>query len=139
MKKNGFTLIELLAVIVVLGVIALIVVPNVLKIVNKSRQDSAVASAKQYVESVKASIVQQVGSKKFKATYCDVTEKGDLTCDDEGTYEVYAENKRPESGKIFFNNKTVVNVLNLKFGKYLVSMDQNGEYYASTVQRELSE
>ena len=137
--NKGLTLIELLAVIVILGILALIVVPNVLKIVNKSRMDSVVVSAKQYVESAKTSIVQQVGINKFKATYCDVTERGDLTCDDENTYEVYVENQKPTEGRIYFNNKTVVNILNLKFGKYLVSTDQNGEYYASTVQRDLSE
>ena len=137
--SKGLTLIELLAVIVVLGIIALIVVPNVLKIVNKSRMDSAVVSAKSYIESAKASIVQQVGSKKFKATYCDITEKGDLVCDDGNTYEIYAENKKPTEGKIFFDNKTVVNISNLRFGKYLVNMDLDGEYYASVQPKQLSE
>lgn len=137
--NKGLTLIELLAVIVVLGIIALIVVPNVLRIVNNSRKDSAVVSAKGYIESVKASIVQQVGSKKFKATYCDVVEKGNLSCDDGNTYEIYAENKKPASGRIFFDNKTVVNISNLEFGKYLINMDLDGEYYASTKPKDLSE
>ena len=137
--NKGLTLIELLAVIVVLGIIALIVVPNVLRIVNKSRMDSAVVSAKAYVESVKASIVQQVGSKKFKATYCDVIEEGNLSCDDGNTYEIYAENKKPTEGRIFFDNKTIVNISNLKFGKYFINTDANGEYYASTTEKNLSE
>ena len=137
--NKGLTLIELLAVIVVLGIIALIVVPNVLRIVNNSRKDSAVVSAKGYIESVKASIVQQVGSKKFKATYCDVIENGNLSCDDDNTYEIYAENKKPASGRIFFDNKTVVNISNLEFGKYLINMDLDGEYYASTKPKDLSE
>ena len=111
--KHGFTLIELLAVIVVLGVLALIVVPAVLRIVNKARMDSAVTSAKLYIDSAKASIVQQIGAQRFKATYCDVIEKGNLSCDDGNTYEIYAENKKPESGRIFFDNKTVVNILNI--------------------------
>lgn len=137
--NKGLTLIELLAVIVVLGIIALIVVPNVLRIVNNSRKDSAVVSAKGYIESVKASIVQQIGSKKFKASSCDVIEQGNLSCNDGNTYEVYAENKKPESGTIYFSNKTIVNISNLKFGKYFINTDANGEYYASTIERDLSE
>ena len=137
--NKGLTLIELLAVIVILGIIALIVVPNVLRIVNNSRKDSAVVSAKGYIESVKASIVQQIGTKKFKASSCDVIEQGNLSCDDGNTYEIYAENKKPESGTIYFNNKTVVNISNLKFGKYFINMDVGGEYYASTTEKNLSE
>ena len=137
--NKGLTLIELLAVIVVLGIIALIVVPNVLRIVNKSRMDSAVVSAKEYIESTKASLIQQIGSKKFKATSCDVAEAGNLSCNDGNTYEVYAENKKPESGTIYFSNKTIVNISNLKFGKYFINTDANGEYYASTTERDLSE
>lgn len=137
--NKGLTLIELLAVIVILGIISLIVVPNVLRIVNKSRMDSAVVSAKGYIESVKASIVQQIGSKKFKATSCDVVEQGNLSCNDGNTYEVYAENKKPESGTIYFSNKTIVNISNLKFGKYFINTDAKGDYYASTTERDLSE
>lgn len=137
--NKGLTLIELLAVIVILGIISLIVVPNVLRIVNKSRMDSAVVSAKEYIESVKASIVQQIGSKKFKATSCDVVEQGNLSCNDGNTYEVYAENKKPESGTIYFSNKTIVNISNLKFGKYFINTDAKGDYYASTTERDLSE
>lgn len=37
MKDKGFTLVELMAVIVILGFIALIAVPNVLKTINNSR------------------------------------------------------------------------------------------------------
>ena len=51
MKKNGFTLIELLAVIIVLGIIAVIAVPMVNNIVLESKKKSYVASARMLVKS----------------------------------------------------------------------------------------
>jgi prepilin-type N-terminal cleavage/methylation domain-containing protein len=40
MKKRGFTLVELLAVIVILALILVIAIPNVMKIINKSKLDA---------------------------------------------------------------------------------------------------
>lgn len=40
MNKKGFTLVELLAVIVILAVILTIAVPNMVKIINKSKEDT---------------------------------------------------------------------------------------------------
>ncbi|MEG0021996.1 MAG: prepilin-type N-terminal cleavage/methylation domain-containing protein, partial [Bacilli bacterium] len=37
MKKNAFTLIELLAVILILGIIALIAIPTITKILDESK------------------------------------------------------------------------------------------------------
>jgi type IV pilus assembly protein PilA len=45
-KRNGFTLVELLAVIVVLGIILVIAIPNVLGIIDNARKDSFLSTAK---------------------------------------------------------------------------------------------
>ena len=50
MKKKGFTLIELLAVIIILAVIALITVPIVLNIIEKSRKQAFLNSAYSIME-----------------------------------------------------------------------------------------
>ena len=47
-NRNGFTLIELLAVILVLGIIALIAIPQVNKVINESKVGANVATANTY-------------------------------------------------------------------------------------------
>jgi len=45
-NKKGFTLVELIVVIAIIGVLALILVPNMLKFIGDSKQKSALANAK---------------------------------------------------------------------------------------------
>lgn len=58
MKQRGFTLIELLAVIVILAIIALIITPVVLGIIN----DSKIQSRKKSIELYKRAIQTAVSS-----------------------------------------------------------------------------
>jgi len=51
-KKNGFTLVELLAIIIILGIIALITVPVILDIIDKSKEGAIKDSAYGYVDAV---------------------------------------------------------------------------------------
>ena len=60
MNKNGFTLIELLTVIVILGIISTIAVPEYSKYIEQSKREAFVFEANNYVDSVSASIVSQV-------------------------------------------------------------------------------
>ncbi|MDU0200204.1 type II secretion system protein [Paenibacillus sp. MAH-36] len=52
-EEKGFTLIELLAVIVILAVIAAIAVPYILGVINKSKDDADVATARQLYDAAK--------------------------------------------------------------------------------------
>ena len=52
MRKNGFTLIELLAVILILGVIALIAIPGVSKVIDKAGSGAAETSTRHYIDSI---------------------------------------------------------------------------------------
>ncbi len=49
MNKRGFTLIELLAVVIILGVIMMIAVPNVLGMLDKNKKNTVVTDAKEMI------------------------------------------------------------------------------------------
>ena len=52
MNKKGFTLIELLAVILILGIIALIAIPAVTNVIEDSKKGAAKASALHYIKAI---------------------------------------------------------------------------------------
>jgi type IV pilus assembly protein PilA len=56
-NQKGFTLIELLAVIVILGIIAVIAVPLIGNVINKSRSDADVATARQIYDATRMYII----------------------------------------------------------------------------------
>lgn len=85
-NRNGFTLIEMLAVIVILGIISTIAVPQVTKYIEKSKRDAFVVMANSCVDSVTASIVSEnfdAPVKKNDVTIINLDmielEKGDIT------------------------------------------------------------
>ncbi|WP_411345838.1 type II secretion system protein [Paenibacillus sp. WLX1005] len=57
--EKGFTLIELLAVIVILGIIAVIAVPLIGNIINKSRTDADVNTASQVYNAARMYVINQ--------------------------------------------------------------------------------
>ena len=56
-NKKGFTLIELLAVIVILAVIMVIAVPQILNVIEKSKESAASSSIKLVKDAIKTQIV----------------------------------------------------------------------------------
>ena len=57
MNKKGFTLTELLAVIVIIGIISLIAIPNVVNISDNVKNDNMLADAKKFISLAKAEVL----------------------------------------------------------------------------------
>ena len=68
MKKNkGFTLIELLAVIIILSIIALITVPVIINIIEKSSRSVAIDSTYNYISALEHKIaLSSLDNKVYK-------------------------------------------------------------------------
>lgn len=106
MRKKGFTLIELLAVILILGIIALIAIPIVNKIVNQSRE----LAFKQTVVGVSTSLSNKCNTGvlegKWNTTY--LTIDNGLFSD---IYNIDIEGKLPTNASIYIDEKCDVAIV----------------------------
>ena len=59
MNKKGFTLIEIIAVIIILGILAFIAIPQVMNAIENSEKNGAIVSANRYVEAVNNDIADR--------------------------------------------------------------------------------
>ncbi|MEK4004079.1 type II secretion system protein [Paenibacillus sp. FSL H3-0333] len=66
-EEKGFTLIELLAVIVILGIIAVIAIPMIGNVIDNSKKDSDVATARQVYDAARLYVIGEKGG-GFKET-----------------------------------------------------------------------
>lgn len=101
MTKKGFTLIELIAVIVIIGIIALITIPFITNIVQNSRRDVFVDSAYSIIDAAnqyRATAIMTHKDRTLNITYPDTEKKlslsgaltpdyGNLKMDEEGNIE----------------------------------------------------
>ena len=67
-SQKGFTLIELLAVIVILGIIAVIAIPLIGNVISNAKEDSDVATARQIYDASRLYIVGEKDGKFNDAT-----------------------------------------------------------------------
>ena len=114
MKKNGFTLIELLAVIVILGIIAVITVPVISKTLDDSKKGVAKDSAYGYVEAVNRLY--------YSNSMNDIDEIADgiYTVSELDNMGVSIDGKKPTEGWVELKDNEVV-AFSIKIGKYVIT------------------
>ena len=67
-EEKGFTLIELLAVIVILGIIAVIAIPMIGNILDKSKEDGDIATARQVYDAARLYVIGEYNGDFKKQT-----------------------------------------------------------------------
>ena len=81
MNKKGFTLTELLAVIVIIGMISLIAIPNIVNISDSIKKDNMLNDAKGFISLAKLEVnsnyeIRQMSEKQFLIS--DLNKNGDF-------------------------------------------------------------
>ena len=115
--NKGFTLVELLAILIVLGIIAVITVPIISKIMNESRINAAQDSAYGYVDAVNKLYFS--GSLHGR----DGVSDGYYTVAQLKTMGVSVSTE-PTAGWVELEDDLVVSY-SLKFGDYVANLDSN--------------
>ena len=99
--KKGFTLIELLAVIVILAIVALIAMPKISGLVEKSKKGGAEQSALGYIDATeKQAVFGQLNN-------IDINTDEVYTVDELTELGVKVKGQKPSSGVITFDNSKI--------------------------------
>ena len=116
LRNKGFTLVELLAVILILGVLAILIVPKVKVMYNDSKEKIAKENANRLVKVFEEYYVK--GSYKDQSVACNYNfETGANNCTDIGIT-----GDLPDSGYAFVNNDGEINGY-AQFGEYSFSIE----------------
>lgn len=133
-NMKGFTLVELLAVIVILGIVALVTTPAILNVINDSREKGAEDKAWGTIDAVKLAYTQAQYDGYENAAGTGVTVSGDNLVVNFGTSPnpvfgsktISYSGDKPTSGTVTINTKTgIIYGLLLKY-------ESNGTYYCTT-------
>ena len=114
MNKKGFTLVELITVVVILGILALIVVPNITRLLNSGKNEQMKNDAKELISKAKY-YYKMDGKTEFKL--------GDLWSDTSRT-DGYGD-KYIDTSSITYDNNDKTFKITLKTEKHCLSSDKD--------------
>lgn len=122
MKNKGFTLIELLAVILILGIIALIATPIVNKVIKEARINSAIASSRTYLKTVEEELsLSSIKDKKIEDNIYTIENKS-LILNNNKILNIKIKGNIPNSGEVYIRDNKITKAC-LKINNYDFSYD----------------
>lgn len=134
-NRKAFTLIELLAVIVILGVLLGIAIPQVSQYINKSKKEGFISNAKMFIDSVR----QDATSEIF---YLPVN-KNDVTIVTLDAMSLEKSKEKSSFGGNYIYSKSYVAIINVGTGidpdyqYYFAAQDSKDYAIPLTVEREI--
>ena len=118
-------MVELLAVIVILGIIALIAVPLILNVIEESRLSSLKLSTKNYIRAVETAIVAQRVDNKVKDGLYTIDKKGKVITLDGYNINIDFDGNSIESGMLLIEEGKVKRIIKGKIKDYYARIEQD--------------
>lgn len=137
--KKGFTLIELLAVIVLIGIIALITLPKIADSIEKSKKNVAENSARGYIDAIEKYVLNEQMEReniKLNGIY-NINSNGNIYNFDE-EYQLQYDGKKPKNGAIKYQKNEIVSGC-ITIDKYKVIIENSEVVRSEKGQCEYSE
>ncbi|MBT2681654.1 type II secretion system protein [Bacillus sp. ISL-35] len=123
-NQRGLTLVELLAVIVILGIIAAIAVPSIGGIIEKSKEDAAVADALQIIGAAKLAHAANPDEESWDQddlkNYISNAEDEEFSVSYDKTNNVYSITGHDEALKVFEDSDDETEALTTLTEKQLI-------------------
>lgn len=120
-KINGFTIVELLAVLIILGILALIAVPVILNLIRDARNNANIKSIDNLIRASKYYYSQRMIDDEILDNINNLNDVYDV---------IKVNGNKPEKGSLYIN-KTGDIALYVDFGDsyYLKKFDSEGKMY----------
>ncbi len=121
MKKKGFTVFELLAVIIVIAVLTLVAIPELVKVINGTKDSSKLETVKNYVKALEDQIIAEQFDKAPLKNGCYIVEdgiimrKGNYANPDDARIIPAAKGDLPEEGWVIMKDDSVIK------GQFIIS------------------
>lgn len=123
MKRKGFTLIELLAVIVIIAIIALIITPTILGVIEKAKKGAFEQSVRGIIKTADVYYTSNMG--EIVEDDIITFKCNGKTCEDKNGNKLEFKGTVPTSGQVVLTGRQEISVESLRMNGYCASGTNN--------------
>ena len=134
MRSKGFTLVELLAVLLILAIIALIVVPQILHIIEESKIESIRISASNYIRAVNTAIMSEEMSSNIIDGVYIISDNGKTIKYNDKKINIEYDGSGIESGMLVIEDNKVKSILKGRIDEYYAKLENDSVSLYSNIE-----